>query len=337
MKIVSWNLKNIGANKLNRQFSPTVRGYGLGNTVQDFIVNLVAGGAMWNNVADLSVNPADVFVIIELKTGGYRKGYPISGTCIPTLTALTNALNTNVNNRFGNLTNYRYSYAVPVITGRHETVGVIYNNRRLLLLSFHAFRNNNNNNWINPRTPAGAQLQIQGTTNAFQVVGIHAPPPKGSGDLRYRPPIQYCNFLDTTNPAGMADSFFSGDFNCAPNDYYVRNIPGGTQDVYPLTAMDNLNYETWIPDGTLSSVRRRIAQAYYPNEDSYMSEAYDNMITNRTFVNNPDQVVVDMIGHARNMNGFGNPLVWGSSQPTSRSLLSAYNSVSDHMPVVLEW
>lgn len=338
MKIVSWNLKNVGYNKLLKNFTPTFSAYGLGGTVLSYITNLVMGANTWNNIANLSTNPADVFVLIELKTGGNQKGKAISGTCLPTLTAVRNAMNAESLARYGNLNTYNYAYATPVITGYHETVGVIYNTVALNLLSFYVFRNNTNQKWINPRTPGGAQFKVKADNSTFQVVGIHAPPPKGGNpDLKYKPPIQYCNVLQTITPAGMSNSFYMGDFNCNPDSTYEKNNGGMAIDVEPFEDLFNMGYKTNIPNGTLSSVRRKLA-AGQTGEDQYLNDAYDNIIFNKALTTvNSRETVVDMIGNARNMNAGGTPVVFGTNPATSRSILAMFNKVSDHLPVVIEW
>ena len=83
MKIVSWNLRNIGNTKLTNTFTQKYLGFGLGNDVADYVAGLVMGSDRWNAVPNLSTNPADIFVVIELKTGGKKKGGAVSGTCIP--------------------------------------------------------------------------------------------------------------------------------------------------------------------------------------------------------------------------------------------------------------
>jgi hypothetical protein len=337
MKIVAWNLKNIGQSKLTNNFSPTFSAYGLGGNVLSYMTNLVMGSNVWSNVADLSTNPADVFVVIELKTGGSQKGKAVSATCTNTLTQIRNAMNTASNVRYGNLNTYNYAYAIPTITGYHETVGVIYNTRSLTLNNFNVFRNNTNNKWINPRTPGGAQLKITATNDIFQVIGIHAPPPKGKASIKYRPPIQYCNVLQTIGPAAMTNTFYMGDFNCNPGSTYEKNSGGMLIDVEPFTDLFAQGFKTDIANGDLSSVRTKLAKGQ-TGQEQYLSDAYDNIIFNAPLhTGNSKEVIVDMIGEARNFNAGGNPKVFGTNPATSRAVLSMFNKVSDHLPVVIEW
>jgi hypothetical protein len=333
MKIVSWNLRNIGQTKLANAFSPAFNAFGLGNNVLDYMVGLVMGRPRWNAVAGLSTNPADIFVVIELKTGGTGKGQGISGTCLPTLNGIRTAMNTMVGQIYPGNPNppYVYNYIVPQIVGYHETVGILYNTQRLNVLSAQAFRDHATQKWINPRTPYGALFQVIGSPDSFQVVGIHAPPPKGGAGVKYRPPIEYCVKLPGIAPAGMANTFIMGDFNCNPASFYVKNIPGGTQNVFPFAGLPA--YATLIPNGTLSSVRTKLANGM-PPPSNYLSDAYDNIIYNAALPVGGQELVVDLIGQARNMNFLGfPPLV--ATNPVA--LINAYNKVSDHMPVVIEW
>lgn len=335
MKIVSWNLKNIGQTKLGNNFSPTFNAFGLGNNVLDYISGLVMGTNRWNAIAGLNTTPADIFVMIELKTGGNQKGKAVSGTCLPTINAVTAQLNALSNIRYPNpnppnpwTPPYVYAYATPVIVGYHETVGIIYNTQRLQVLSTYAFRNNTNQNWINPRTPFGSLFKVIGTQNTFQVIGIHAPPPKGAPALKYRPPIDYCRQMSTTTPAGMTNSFFMGDFNCNPASSYTN---GNGVVLQPFTNM--VGFQTFIANGTLSSVRTKVAGTMAPPAN-YLSDAYDNIIFNAQLnVGNTQELVVDMIGQARNMNAF--PIV-NVAATNLVAVLNAFNKVSDHLPVVIQ-
>lgn len=335
MKVVSWNMKNVSLKKLSNKFSSTIGSYGLGNCVGDYMLNLVMGSSAWSNIANLSGNPADIFVIIELKSGGNKKGMSVSGQCLPTL----NNIVTNMNKRAKALkveSNYDYGYAPPLVNGYHETVGVIYNKKKFSVETFKVFRDESTNKYFGKKAPAGVLLKKVGTTNGFQVIGIHAPPPKGtSGDQQFREPIQFSNQLQTIAPAGMDDSFFMGDFNCNPANTYVSGTGASAKTVTAFQGMltGGGKFKTDIPNGTLSSVR----QTYMSNLDppaSYLSGAYDNMIYNKG--NTTYEIVVDMIGNARNINAVGKPVMFGTSNPTSRAILNAFNQVSDHLPVVYE-
>ena len=56
MKIVSWNLKNIGHRKLVKQMNAIVAAAHYGNNVLDFMMNVVMGRNIWNGT-NLSAVP----------------------------------------------------------------------------------------------------------------------------------------------------------------------------------------------------------------------------------------------------------------------------------------
>jgi hypothetical protein len=338
MKIVSWNLRNIGQTKLTNTFGQTFNAFGLGNNVVDYVAGLVMGTNRWNAVPNLSTNPADVFVVIELKSGGNQKGKAISGTCIPTLNDIKAKLNTMVGVRYPANPNppYIYDYVIPQVVGYHETVGILFNTQRLQLTSAQAFRNNSNQNWINPRTPYGAMFTIKNSNpvQTLQVVGIHAPPPsnKGGNAVKYRPPIDYSNVLRYINPVSLTNTFIMGDFNCNPNSRYTN---GNNVQVAPFQGLLGANFRTFVPNGTLSSVRTKPANAN-PVPSNYLSDAFDNIIfyVPSFTAQNTNELVVDMIGQARDMSQQNTPNI---STTNLVALVNAYNVVSDHMPVVIEW
>lgn len=326
MKIISWNLKNVGQTKLAKSFSPGFNALGLGNTVLDYVSRVVMGDAAWNAIPNFSTNPADLFVVVELKSGGRQKGMAVSGTCIPTISALTTQLNAIAQARYP--LSYQYKYVVPAITGYHETVGVIFNTVTLDLDVAQSVRDSTTNRWINPRTPYLAQFTIKSTGSTFQVVGVHAPPPNGSDAVRFRPPIDFCRKLPTIQAAGLANTFLTGDFNCNPADSYTTGMEAQVQPFAELPA-----YITKIPNGTLSRVRTEVARGEAPPAN-YLSGAYDNIMFNATEPAAVTETVVDLIGNARNMSKSPPPNV---SETNTTLVLNAYNAVSDHLPVVIEW
>jgi hypothetical protein len=334
MKIISWNLKNIGQSKLTNTFGQAFNAFGLGNNVVDYISGLVMGTSRWDAVPGLTTNPADVFVVIELKTGGNQKGKAVSGTCIPTLNDIVAKLNTLVGIRYpGNLNPpYHYNYVIPLIVGYHETVGIIFNDKALTFVGANAFRNSTNNTWINPRTPYGAQLKQNATNANFQVVGIHAPPPKGADGIKFRPPIDYSNLLQNITPAGLVNTFIMGDYNCNPASRYTNGF--GNQ-IAPFQGLLGVNFRTFIPNGTLSSVRTKPANALAPPAN-YLNDAYDNLIfyVPTLLPASTSEIVVDMIGQSRDLSKPTKPNI---STTNLVALVNAYNKVSDHMPVVIEW
>ena len=61
MKIISWNLKNIGQSKLTNKLSPVLAAAGLGGTVLEYITKLVMADNAWRNIT--TANPADILLI----------------------------------------------------------------------------------------------------------------------------------------------------------------------------------------------------------------------------------------------------------------------------------
>jgi hypothetical protein len=324
MKVISWNLRNIGQTKLGNPFTAAVAGKGLGNNVRDYIINLVMGNAVWNNIA--TGNPADVFVVIELKSGGHNKGNAAFGTAGPTLASILGAMNLVVANTVALQGQYAYAAVPPLIVGYHEAVGIIYNTHRLNFGGAAVLRDVNNR-YINPRTPFAALFNIIGTATNLTVVGIHAPPPSGGAAVRYRPPINWLNLAATVPSLPNTWQFVSGDYNCDPTSTYTNGFGA-------VVGWAFANYGTHIPANTLSSVRQKVANAN-PAPANYLSDAYDNLLFNFNPGVPVHQSVLDLIGNARDFSGGGAPV---AMYPGSLvALLNNYNKVSDHMPTVLEF
>lgn len=312
MKIISWNLKNIGANKLANAFTPAFQAYGLGNNVLDYMMNVVMGSAVWNNINPTV--PADIFVVIELKCGGHNKGYQPPGPVSPTLQAITAAMNLVVANTPAYVGNYNYNFVNPLIVGRHEAVGVIFNTVALNYVNSGVLRDNNLR-LINPRTPFYTQFTTVVGGNNLNVIGLHAPPPKGGNNVKYRPPIQFANKVATVPELANPNTMVMGDYNCAPNSVY--NSGAGNM------GWNFVGYNTAIPNGTLTSVRQRVANAQ-PPPANYLSGPYDNLLRN---FNPPGtiQAVLDTIGNARDVTV--NP----AGATNLNVVLRNYNRVSDHL------
>lgn len=322
MKIISWNLRNIGQTKLGNTFTPTIAGRGLGNNVLEYMMNVVMGMPVWTNIC--SPNPADIFVIIELKTGGNAKGGNANGTSIPTLAAVVGAMNTVATLR-GQAATHQYNAVVPLITGYHETVGVVYNTR-LLTFTAAAVRRDVNNRYINPRTPFSAAFTVTATGAQVIVTGLHAPPPSGGAALRYRPPINYANSVATVPSLPLQNQLVMGDYNCNPASTYTNGFG-------VVVGWNWAGYGTLIPNGTLSSVRLKVANAN-PAPANYLSDAYDNLLFN--FVAGPPVVtqVLDTIGNARDMTTVPPTAMYPGNLV---ALLNNYNRVSDHLPIYMEF
>ena len=313
MKIISWNLRNIGINKLARPFTARFQAYGLGNNVIDYMMKLVMGDPVWNNIND--GKPADIFVVIELKCGGQKKGEYPPGAPSPTLATIVTAMN-NYAIGAGITPSYNYLAVPPLIIGRHEAVGIIYNTVKLTYNNSAVLRDINAK-LINPRTPFYAQFTSVGGNTPLHVIGLHAPPPKGGVNLKYRPPILFANKLATVPQLINPETMIMGDFNCAPNSVYNAGM-GNVGWNIP-------NYATSIPNGTLTSVRNRLSNIQQPPAN-YLSGPYDNLL--RNFDNaSIRQAVLDTIGNARNVGV--NPI--GATRLSM--VLSNFNKVSDHLPI----
>jgi hypothetical protein len=322
VKFISWNLRNVSDGKLLRDFSEPVASAGLGNTMLDYVVNVVMGNACWSNVN--TPRPADAFMVIELKCGGHQKGHAAFGSDAITMGMLTGAMNLYAR-LHGLAGDYVYGAAPRLIVGTHETVGIIYNTQRLDNPRVQVLRDVNVR-YVNPRSPFSATFTLVGADMEFTLTGIHAPPPGGSGDQRYRRPIQFLEQMATCPALATEWQMVAGDYNCDPTDTYETG--GGMQ-----VGWEWQGYGTNLAPGTLTSVRQKIAGGQ-PTPEDYMSAAYDNLLFNYQAQLEEDERVLDLIGNARRMTV--DPPV--PLYPASRvSLLNNYNSVSDHMPMVLEF
>ncbi len=336
MRIIAWNLKNIGFGKLGNTFSPAITAAGLGNNVGDYILKVVMGQAVWNNILPAAF--PDIFVMVELKSGGSLKGAAANGTAIPCLAAMVANMNMVANAGLGGgiNPNFQYQAVVPQVIGWHETVGVIYNHQALNLTNSGVLRDNVNAVNFLPRAPFWAEFTYGGGANTLNVVGIHAPPPGGGGVRYYRNPIRYANNLTRSNQLDLAnlmvpeDTFVMGDFNTDPTNTY---------GAAPGIAFAMPGYATTLPAMTLTSMRRRIVAAN-PTPTDYLSDAFDNVM--HAFPNGAPgggvvEMVPDLIQFARNMNPVppGPPV---AMYPGNRvMLLNNYWKVSDHLPVVFQF
>lgn len=331
MKIISWNLKNVSANKLNNVFQPKFQANGLGNNVLDYVINVVMGATPWAGV--VSQTPADLFVIIELKTGGDAKGSAISGKCEPTLKLIVDAMNAYVKLNGLGATNYTYDATIPLVTGYHETVGFVYNTQVLTSLSTAVERNSVTGYYLLPRTPLVATFDIVARPGSkCRFSGIHDAPPSGAEDVRMRPPIDFCNLLVNTPSAKIPDTCFLGDFNCQPSDSYTK---ADKTVVHPFTGLNisPLGYSTALAPDSLSSTRQSI-DSEEMGQAAYLSAAYDNAIFWMPGTTPTAEYVPDLIGRAKNVNVIPNADLYPAKQV---SLLNAYHKVSDHLPVIMEF
>jgi hypothetical protein len=314
MKIISWNLKNLGEKKLARPINPVVAAAGVGNDVLDYILRVVMGNDVWRGIS--STLPADIFIIIELKTGGTDKGGDVSGAAIPTVTKIGQAMNAIA--ALDPQGRYHYSGVPLQITGNRYSVGIIYNERALTLRSWGVVRDRSHR-FLLPRTPFGAQFSMQGTDQTLSVLGIHAPPPKGGTATRFRDPIYYCRQLAdlelVTHPHIM---FVAGDFNCNPASTYV-SMSG---PLLPFNGMTN--YDTRLPSTSLTSLRQTLDRSQ-TGSAVYLKDYYDNVLYKAPGSSGtPRQYVMDLVG---NNAAFADHAV---------AVLNSYWTVSDHLPVVWE-
>jgi hypothetical protein len=322
MKIISWNLRNLSQGKLNNALTPAVSGRGLGNTVLDYMMKVVMGMPTWSNLT--TANPADLFIVIELRCGGHNKSQPAGGGAVPTLAAIVGAMNANVGLR-GLAATYQYAAVAPLVVGRHESVGIVFNTR-VLTWTASAVRRDVNGRYVNPRSPFSAGFTVNATGAQIVVTGLHAPPPSGGAAVRYRKPILYANAVGTVPQLGVANQMVMGDFNCNPASTFTNGygVPVGWN--WP-------GYGTLIPNGTLSSVRRKVAGGQAPPAN-YLSDSYDNLLFNFHVGGGAVQGVLDTIGQARDTTQVPPVPMYPANLPT---LLFNYNKVSDHLPLVLEF
>lgn len=325
MKIISWNLKNLGFGKLVNPMTPGFAAYGLGNDVMDYVLGVVMGTARWTNFA--TANPADLFIVIELKTGGHLKNTAANGTSIPTMNTLRGTMQAmaNAGHGIGGNPNYQYAVVPALVTGRHECVGVIYNTVTLAYNGNNVLRDNALN-YINPRSPYRTQFTEIATGTVLDVISIHAPPVSGGAATRYRNPITFLRRAATMPEIAGANVMVTGDYNCDPTATYA-GLFGAVGWNFGVA------YGTQIPANTLSSVRTKVANAN-PPPANYLSEAYDNLLYNFAPVPPVAESVMNTILNSRNMNVVPIvPIYPGNLVAT----LNNYNKVSDHLPLCWEF
>lgn len=331
MKIVSWNLRSLSHQKLGKTFLPLFQSYGLGNTVLDFIVNVVMGSDHWEEV--VSPFPPDVFVIVELKTGGTTKGAAASERCLNTLAEIRNAMNKAVRRLKHSPTEYTYEFVRPLVTGYYETVGFIYNTRSLTPVESGVERDTTADAFLTPRSPSYVTFSlVESAGTRLRVCGVHAPPPTQlgrGGNQHLRRPIDWCVRLANTPTARAAPNvYIAGDFNCQPSDKYRSGSGGQVGWAAGLPA-----FQSQVPDNSLSSVRRKFAPDK-SGQAAYLNAPFDNTLGNSVRTTISDQEIPDLIGKAKAHTLRNKPLVL-ALRPDSA--VTAYNLVSDHLPVVTEF
>jgi hypothetical protein len=259
-----------------------------------------------------------------LKSGGKKKGKAAFGTAIPCIQTIGGAMNTFVATKPLLTATYHYSYVPPLITGPHETVGVIFNDLVLTYNSKQVLRDNLNN-YLLPRSPFVASFTVNATGASFNVMGIHAPPPKGAAATRFRPPIWFCMRLPsiTTLMVGPPQNYvIGGDFN---SDQASTWTSGGVAMHPFFNTPPNpslTGYATNLPVGTLTSARKRLDTTRV-GPAQYLADAYDNILY--------QMAPAPVVEYAMDLIGI-NPPPAGVGQ---RALLHNYWRVSDHIPVAI--
>lgn len=356
MKIVSWNLKDIGTGKLAGTL-PWFNNRGLGVNVLDYITKVVAADPIWQHVT--GANPADVFVVVELVTGGTSKGSASTGSSLTSMTHFVNALNAAVAANPA----FHYSAVTPaLVTGHNECVGVIYNDLRLAhagAADMGVLRLAANNRYLLPRTPYWVRFtEVAVPYTPLNIVAVHAPTTT-PGTNSYRDPINWCNSLDGVtriSQAGFAAperTLLVGDFNCGPVVSYtkrVRDAAGNVNDVNTQAftqLITTCNFRSEIPHlppqpvpaqivpaATLTSLRSVVVHAN-PAPTNYLKEAYDTILYQLGGAGGVASTVWDLIGQARNANS--NPVGVALYPADVVLLVQNYWAVSDHLPVAIEY
>lgn len=332
MKIVIWNLKNIGETKLTNSTNAIMAAKGFGSNVLDFMINLVMGNSIWSSV-NPSLDPADVFVVIELKCGGQAKDADASdGAAVNFLKTVVTAMNTVVSKTPSLNGKYLYDAAPPKIIGHHETVGVIFNTKVLTYKSGKVLRDSKKN-FLLPRAPYAAWFQHIPTAQNLLITGLHAPPP-GGGANRFKSPICFATKLPSVPELMTLPStttvLIGGDYNCSPKDTWkskgVNLTPFDNPSPPAAKDLTLTNYRTLLPANTLSSVRAKFAPKQ-SGQSQYLNAYYDNILYKN--VTPTKETVTDLIGPV--------PGIVGTTAPTVGLVASRNNywTVSDHLPVVL--
>ena len=265
-------------------------------------------------------------MVIELKSGGKNKGAAVSGTGVPCMANILNAMNFIAQNTPALVGNYAYAQTPGMLTGRHESVGLIYNTVRLTYVGQGVLQNNTGN-YLLPRTPYLAQFTVGVNGPALNVVGIHAPPPSGGAAVKFKEPISFCNRLPSCAAlmGGVQNYFIGGDFNCAPTDTWVSSgvaLTPFNNPSPPAPANRTLTgYGTSLANGTLTSVRRKV-DFNQVGPLQYLNGVYDNILYFPA--GNYLAYTLDLIG---NLNTPGAGIV---------ARLNNFWRISDHLPVATD-
>ena len=337
LKILSWNIQNVGQVKLSKTFSATMKATGMGNNVLDYIVKVAMGDTFWWTAP--YDKPADIFVIIEPVSSGIAVGDDVKGSAGPlAILDIVNAINTVAGG-----TPPPFKAVQPMLEtssiGHKETIGIIYNRKKLALHDYEVLKDNALN-YISPRTPFMAEFKVLSgapSVNYLKITGIHASPEKtapatgGTGAPLPKnpqdPPVLYCRQLDDCSDITTAEvviahqegSLVMGDFNC--NSATVDSK--GNTPFQPMVV--NNNYTVALPPTTLTSMRTATYSSL--SQIDYRKNAFDNILyllpAGATFANAD---VFDLIHR--------NPKFAGATTKNKlKPIVKAYWVVSDHLPV----
>jgi len=302
MKIISWNFRGFTDSKILKPLNAILNTMGHGATILEYVTKLVIADEVWQNIT--SPDPFDIFILIEVKSGGSTKGRQASASCLTSIPMLVQSLNL-ASNRKGTFATHQYDYVRPMlVVGHNETAVIVYNTVAL-------------------------------TANLLDIVGVHAA--RRGGTPNVRKPIDYCIDLslcpDITNTAN--DLIFSGDFNTNPDEYYY-NGHGVLREPFEALTNANIGYATNLPTPTLTSLKTSVVRADInnPQPSDYLANAYDNIFYKINGATIQRQNVLDVIANARDMSQPGYPLIYPRRVVMLRN---NYWSVSDHLPIQLEY
>lgn len=361
MKIITWHFKKLDETLIGPNASESGRlDYfnvaGLGGNILGFITNVISGAAVWSNLwtRDIGNSPADVLIITGLASGGQAKGTAASGSADIVLPILGAAL-TQASGK-------SYRFVPPLVTGYRECVGILYNSTTLDYedKSSGVLKKTveEEETYLTPRSPFWAKFTEKPSGKPLNVIGIHAPPPKGKEDTEYQKPIDYCNSLDAIAKVTQKETkgdkertLVLGNFNCSPVASYKTTEGKGeeaeTTTHLPFTRLfESYDYGTKLPDvppaptppppkvepANLTTLRKSVDTSKTPPA-SYLDRAHDNILYSHLGPVTVSGKVLDLIGMARNMNQEDTPLL----DPTHSLALAEYAKVSDHLPVVLKF
>lgn len=322
-----WNLLNIGNTKLSKALKVGVIGAnGMGNNILDYVTRISAGEQVWQNAT--SNVPADIFVIIELKSGGKQKGGNGNGTCLLVLPRVVAAMNALTQARNLQAT-YVYASVPTLIVGSHEVVGVVYNTKVFNNPQSDVLRTVQNT-FLGPRAPFWVTFNVIANNTPLNIVGIHGPTSQPASE-NYKNAVSFTNGLATITNIRQENNprqrtYIGGDFNVDPANSYVSGNGVKKKKIFAFADLTaSYAYNITLPNGTLTSVRRTINNNVNP-PGNYLSQPYDNIVFLMPGAN-PLPVV-------QRVNTIGNAPTYQAHQVAT---FNAAKTVSDHLPMTIEW